>query len=122
MEGLRAILIGLGIGAGLSAPAVFFYRRQIIGSWREVFGSLPPGTISPVAPPPSAAVRRFRRPWPLVILQVLVVFASASVTVTGGPVAAILSALVCLVTSFSLGLNIFVRGADRARIEGSPSD
>jgi hypothetical protein len=115
METLRAVLIGLGIGAGLGGPSTFFYRHQLVDSWREVFGAVPEGTVSSAPPMPSAAMTRFRRSWPLVVLQSVVVFASACVVITGDPLAVVLSTLVCLLTSFSIGMNILARNEIKNR-------
>ena len=108
---LRASLMGLVAGGCLAAPAVIFYRQQIVAGWKEVFGFVPEGTAESIAVPVSTA-RRFRRPLPVVILLTVVAIASGLVAVgPSGPLTVTLAAAVTIVTTLLLGLHILAASA-----------
>ena len=110
MGSVRAILVGLAIGLTLSVPSLIYFRREVIARWRYALGLDPDRTEPRRYPHPSVA--HLRRSRGLVVLQTIVLIASASEDVA----AAALSTAVCLLISISLGLQILASGVRNAEL------
>jgi hypothetical protein len=115
VDSVRAILVGLAIGLSLSVPSLIYFRRELVAGWKDVLGLNPDGTEPRRYPHPSVAHLRRSR-W-LVVLQTIVLIASALVAIgADDAVAAAPSIAVCLVTSLSLGLQIVASGVAKAEL------
>jgi hypothetical protein len=113
-----AAVVGFVVSIGFVGPTAIFWRRQMIDSWKEVFGLAPPGTVPQTVPP--SPVTRFRRPRKLVVFQSVVAIITALAAMGAhDSLAAILLLLVSFVTSVSLGLSFLAWGVEKAQVSES---
>lgn len=109
-----AAFVGFVVSIGFFGPTVIFWRRQMVGSWKEVLGLAPPGTFSQTVP--RSPVTRFRRSRKLVVFQSVAAVITALASMGAhNALAAILLLLVSFVTSVSLGLSFLAWGAEKAQ-------
>jgi hypothetical protein len=113
MGAVGAISIGLAICLLLSGPTAVYWRREILGGWKEVFGMIPEGAAPRrFAPSP---LTRFRRSRGLVALQAVLLIVSGVVAVGADDVAAAaLSTIICMLASLSLGLHLLATSVQKA--------
>ena len=113
-----ALIVGFVVSLGFLGPTLIFWRHQMVGSWKEVLGLAPPGTVLQTVAP--FWVSRFRRSRKVVIFQAVVAIITALTAMgTSDVTAAILLLLASFITSLSLGLSFLAWGVERAQASQS---
>jgi hypothetical protein len=113
-----ALVVGFVVSVGFVGPTVIFWRRQMIGSWKEVLGMAPLGTVPQRVPP--SPVSLFRRSKKVVVFQSVVAIITALAAMGAhDALPAILLLLVSFATCVSLGLSFLAWGVESAQASES---